>query len=52
MLACVRVCVCGSAEKEQDPMDVQQEILSLREQLRYHNKKYYDEDAPEITDYD
>ena len=33
-------------------MDVQQEILSLREQLRYHNKKYYDEDAPEITDYD
>ena len=33
-------------------MDVQQEILSLREQLRYHNKKDYDEDAPEITDYD
>ena len=28
------------------------EILSLREQLRYHNKKYYDEDAPEISDYD
>ena len=33
-------------------MDAQQEILSLREQLRYHNKKYYDEDAPEISDYD
>lgn len=33
-------------------MDVQQEIQSLREQLRYHNKKYYDEDAPEISDYD
>ena len=27
-------------------MDVQQEILSLREQLRYHNQKYYDQDAP------
>jgi len=33
-------------------MDVQQEILSLREQLRYHNQKYYDQDAPEISDYD
>ena len=33
-------------------MDVQQEILSLREQLRHHNKKYYDEDAPEISDYE
>lgn len=33
-------------------MDVQQEVLSLREQLQYHNKKYYDEDAPEISDYD
>ncbi len=33
-------------------MDIQQEIVSLREQLQYHNKKYYDEDAPEISDYD
>ena len=33
-------------------MDVQQEMQSLREQLQYHNKKYYDEDAPEISDYD
>ncbi len=24
----------------------------LREQIRYHNKKYYDEDAPEIDDYE
>lgn len=31
-------------------MDAQ--IQSLREQLRYHNKKYYDEDAPEISDYE
>lgn len=33
-------------------MDVLQEILSLREQLKYHNKKYYNEDAPEISDYE
>lgn len=33
-------------------MDVLQEITALREQLRYHNKKYYDEDAPEIADHE
>lgn len=33
-------------------MDVRQEVQSLREQLLYHNKKYYEEDAPEISDYD
>lgn len=27
-------------------------IEQLREQLRYHNKKYYDEDAPEISDFE
>lgn len=27
-------------------------ISELREQLRYHNQKYYDEDAPEITDFE
>ncbi len=29
-----------------------EEIRLLREQLQYHNKKYYDEDAPEISDYE
>ncbi len=28
------------------------EIRKLREQLRYHNQKYYTEDAPEISDYE
>ena len=25
---------------------------SLREQIAYHNRKYYTEDAPEISDYE
>ena len=33
-------------------MDILQEISALRTQLLHHNKKYYDEDAPEISDYD
>lgn len=33
-------------------MDAQREIEALREQLRYHNARYYDEDAPEISDYE
>lgn len=32
--------------------DIQKEIISLREQLEYHSRKYYVEDAPEISDYD
>lgn len=33
-------------------MEVAQKIAFLRETLRHHNKKYYDEDAPEIPDYE
>lgn len=33
-------------------MDIKSEIESLREKLRYHSRKYYVEDAPEISDYD
>lgn len=33
-------------------MDISQQIIALREQLQYHNRKYYDEDAPEISDYE
>lgn len=32
--------------------DVELEILDLREKIEYHNLKYYDQDSPEITDYE
>lgn len=32
-------------------MEIAQQAAALREALRYHNKKYYDEDAPEISDF-
>lgn len=33
-------------------MDISLEIEKLRQQIIYHNKKYYDEDSPEISDYE
>lgn len=33
-------------------MDAEERIAALRESLRYHNRKYYDEDTPEISDYE
>lgn len=33
-------------------MDIKQEIEELREQLKYHNDRYYNQDDPEISDYD
>ena len=33
-------------------MDAREQIAALRETLRYHNEKYYNEDAPEISDYE
>ena len=33
-------------------MDIRQEIEALREQLRYHNDRYYNQDDPEISDYE
>ena len=33
-------------------MDAREQIAVLREQLRYHNEKYYNDDAPEISDYE
>lgn len=33
-------------------MDISLEIEKLRELINYHNKKYYDDDSPEISDYD
>lgn len=32
--------------------EVKQRIIELREQLSYHNEKYYNQDAPEISDYE
>ncbi len=33
-------------------MDIKQEIESLREQLKYHGDRYYNQDDPEISDYE
>lgn len=33
-------------------MDTLKEITALRRKLQHHNKKYYDEDSPEISDYE
>ena len=35
-----------------DKNSIQNEILALREQIRYHSNRYYNEDAPEISDYE
>lgn len=33
-------------------MDIRQEIEELREKIKYHNDRYYNQDDPEISDYD
>lgn len=33
-------------------MDIRQEIEQLREQVQYHNDRYYNQDDPEISDYE
>lgn len=33
-------------------MSAKEQIDNLRKKLRYHNERYYNEDAPEITDYE
>jgi len=33
-------------------MKTQERISELRKQLEYHNRKYFDENSPEISDYD
>ena len=32
--------------------DIEAKISRLREEIEYHNKKYYLDDSPEITDFD
>ena len=31
-------------------MDIKEEVKTLREQIEYHSNRYYNMDAPEITD--
>ncbi len=33
-------------------MDIQKKMMQLNQQLEYHAKKYYTDDAPEISDYE
>ncbi|MEN6411682.1 MAG: NAD-dependent DNA ligase LigA [Veillonellales bacterium] len=33
-------------------MDILNRIKELKDKIEYHNRKYYDEDAPEIADYE
>lgn len=33
-------------------MDIRQEIEDLRELIKYHNDRYYNQDNPEISDYE
>ena len=33
-------------------MDIKEEIEKLRAEIEYHSNRYYNEDAPEITDYE
>ena len=44
--------IFGDIEKEDKLSKVHKEIESLREEIEYHSNLYYNEDAPEISDYD
>lgn len=35
-----------------DKQEAQERITELRNQIEYHSKRYYDEDSPEISDYE
>ena len=36
----------------QDIKSIKAELTELRKKIRHHNKKYYDDDSPEISDYE
>ena len=36
----------------EDGMELSEQAQKLRQQIKYHNQKYYNEDAPEISDYE
>ena len=35
-----------------DIKDIKAELVKLRREIKHHNKKYYEDDAPEISDYE
>ena len=39
-------------EKEQGIKEVKRELTKLRKEIRHHNDRYYNEDNPEISDYE
>ncbi len=39
-------------EKRRSIGEIRKELNTLRKEIRYHNRRYYDEDAPEISDYE
>ena len=44
--------IFGDIEKADKLAKAEKEIESLREEINYHSNLYYNEDAPEISDYD
>ena len=42
----------GAQRADADLAQVQARIAKLRREVEYHSRKYYIEDAPEISDYD
>ena len=36
----------------EEKMEAKERIEELRKTINYHSKKYYDEDKPEISDYE
>ena len=32
--------------------EIKKELAELRKKIKYHSKKYYDDDAPEISDFE
>lgn len=39
-------------EQRKPIQEIKKELNALRKEIRHHNKRYYDEDAPEISDYE
>ncbi len=44
--------IFGDIEKNDELENAKKEIADLRAQIEYHSNLYYNEDAPEISDYD